>query len=78
MTLAHPAPPVKDATDTGPKSPNFQFLAGHHRFLAGYAAHAERYLFKLCQFAELLAQLACANVQRRVGLGLVVPPGTGE
>ncbi len=53
-----------------PVSPNFQFLAAHHHLLVRYAALAERYLFddpstalfKLRQFAELLALQACANV----------------
>src|SRR3954452_3595309 len=70
MTLTHPAAPAKDAAEAAPKSPNFQFLAGHYRFLVRYAAQAERYLFddpstalfKLRQFAELLAQQACAYV----------------
>src|SRR3954453_19028171 len=70
MTLTHPAPHATDAAEAAPKSPNFQFLAAHHRFLVRYAAQAERYLFddpstalfKVRQFAELLAQQPCAYV----------------
>lgn len=66
-----PLPPAQPQTDPGElRSPNFQFLAGHHPLMVRYAARAERYLFddpstaliKLRQFAELLARQACANV----------------
>ena len=68
MSTTQPVPPQPDAGEI--KSPNFQFLASHHPLLVRYAAQAERYLFddpstavfKLRQFAELLAQQACANV----------------
>ncbi len=51
-------------------SPNFAFLAEHHRFLVRYAALAERYVFddpntaliKLRQFGELLAQQTAAYI----------------
>ncbi len=65
------SPPPGNATGKDQlKSPNFQFLAGHHTLLVHLAALAERYLFddpstalfKLRQFAELLARQACANV----------------
>src|SRR4051812_22327457 len=70
MTSTHPQAPSSDATEGAPQSPNFQFLAAHHRHLVRYAALAERYLFddpstalfKVRQFAELLAQQACASV----------------
>lgn len=70
MTTTHPVAPSTGAAEGVPKSPNFQFLAAHHHFLVRYAAQAERYLFddpstalfKLRQFAELLAQQACAYV----------------
>lgn len=64
------ASPGNAASKDHLKSPNFQFLAGHHTLLVHLAALAERYLFddpstalfKLRQFAELLARQACANV----------------
>ncbi len=70
MSTTHPVAPPTGAAEGVPKSPNFQFLAAHHRFLVRYAAQAERYLFddpstalfKIRQFAELLAQQACAYV----------------
>jgi len=60
--------PIKDPAGAIPRSPNFQLLASHHVFLVRYATQAERYLFddpstalfKLRQFAEMLAQQACA------------------
>lgn len=70
MSSAQPVVPSTGTAEGSPKSPNFAFLAQHHRFLVRYAAQAERYLFddpstalfKLRQFAELLAQQACAYV----------------
>lgn len=65
-----PASPGNAAGKDQLKSPNFQFLAVHHALLEHLAALAERYLFndpstalfKLRQFAELLAGQACAHV----------------
>lgn len=70
MSTNHLVPPQADAPKGEPHSPNFQFLTNHHALLVRYAAHAERYIFddpntaifKLRQFAELLAQQACAYV----------------
>jgi type I restriction enzyme R subunit len=70
VKLTHAVSPPVSADDTAPQSPNFVFLAAHHRLLVRYAARAEHYLFddpgtallKLRQFAELLAQQACAYV----------------
>jgi type I restriction enzyme R subunit len=67
VTTAQSAPPTLLGP---PASPNFQFLAVHDPILVRYAVQAERYLFddsptalfKLRQFAELLAQQACAYV----------------
>lgn len=77
MTIPTSVQPKADADKGEPKSPNFQFLAKHHTLLVRHAAQAERYLFddpntaiiKLRQFAELLAQQACAHV------GIEAKPG---
>lgn len=69
MLSPHPQAPSSDAIEGTPRSPNFQFLAAHHRHLVRYAAQAECYLFddpstalfKLRQFAELLALRAAGQ-----------------
>ena len=67
--MTPPSDTPADATAT-PLSPNFAFLACHDPLLVRYAAFAERYVFddpnsafvKLRQFAEVMAQRACAHV----------------
>ncbi|MDB5308640.1 MAG: Type site-specific deoxyribonuclease [Gemmataceae bacterium] len=69
-----PTPPVLPPPQPL-QSPNFAFLAVHSPLLVRYAAFAERYvfddpntaLFKLRQFAELLAQEAAAQIGLPVG-----------
>jgi type I restriction enzyme R subunit len=71
FVLPEPAVPTQPQT---PQSPNFGFLAPHSPLLVRYAVSAERYvfddpntaLFKLRQFAELLAQEVAAHVGQAV------------